>query len=180
MVSGAAGSRGQGLNAAALHLLARVAIVAIVAYFAATVDSDALRIVLVLVMIAWPVSLLAPMRWSDQISERAYLRRSALFLPGFLGLVAGAYGASRGSSFPTAALIVGIGALHMTAVWVYAGPLFIELRGLIPWLGACLFGIAGVLADGPGSLGWNTPAFFLYGLVGSLTMLRLTSPALGV
>jgi hypothetical protein len=166
------------LNAAVLHLLARVEIVAIVAYFAATADSDGLLIALVLVMIAWPVSLLAPMRWSDQISEQAYLRRSALFLPGFLGLAVGAYGASRGSSFPAAALIVGFGAVHMTAVWLYAGLRPAELRSLTPWIGACLFGIAGVLADGPGSLGWNTPTFFLYGLVGSLTMLRLTSPAL--
>ncbi|MSO86812.1 MAG: hypothetical protein EXQ71_04740 [Acidimicrobiia bacterium] len=168
----------QTMNAAALHLLARVEIVAIVAYFAATADSDGLLIALVLSMIVWPISLLAPMRWSGQISERAYLRRSGMFLPGFLGLAVGAFGAAQGSSFPAAALIVGFGTAHMAAILLYLGPQRSDVRGLTPWIGACLFGIAGVLADGPGSLGWNTPTFFLYGLVGSLTMLRLTSASL--
>jgi hypothetical protein len=167
-----------GVSAAALHLLARVEIVAIVAYFAATTNSDGFLIGLVLAMFVWPVTILAPMRWRGQISERAYFRRSLLSFPALLGLAVGAFGASRGSSFPAAALIVGFGALHLAAVWLYLGVQRSDVRCVTPWLGACLFGIAGVLADGPGSLGWNTPTFLLYGFLGSLAVLRLTSASL--
>lgn len=161
-----------------LRILARVECVAVVAFASANWRSDGLLIALVLGQMVWPVSLLAPMRWRNQISQQAYMRYGVMFLPGFLGLVVGAYGGSRGSSFPSAALVAGFGAVHMAAVWLRIGIVGADLRRLSPWLGACTFGIAGALADLPDPPGWNTASFFLYGLVGSVTMVRLTALAL--
>jgi hypothetical protein len=159
-----------------LRVLARVECVAVVAFVAANWRSDALLIALVLTLIAWPISLLAPMRWRDQISQQAYMRYSVMFLPGFLGLAAGAYGASRGPAFPGAALVVGFGVVHMAVVWVLVGAEAAVLHRLSPWLGACILGIAGVLADLP-SASWSTASFFIYGLVGTATVIRVTSVA---
>lgn len=148
-----------------LPLLNRLGIVTAVALISAATGSSAALISLVLLHVAWPMSVLAPMRWRNEITERAYLRGSSWFLPGLITVVGAAYGASQGENFPVTALVVGIGACHFLVV----GAIAVKERPYRWWamaLGGCIGGIAGSIADWPEGLGWNFLAMAVYGVVG--------------
>jgi hypothetical protein len=160
-----------------MPVLVREFCVASLALLSAVWPSDAILMALVVSLIVWPASLLVPMSWRGEITPETSMRYSSMFLLGILGLFVGSFGASRGPSFPTAALVLGFGALWMGALWVGLGPAKADLRSATPWVGGSMFGIAGLLSDLPHPAGWATLSFFLYGLVSSLTMLRVTSRA---
>ncbi|MCP4966130.1 MAG: hypothetical protein GY926_12965 [bacterium] len=163
-----------------LGFVNRLAGVAAIALACALWARGPILAALVLVLVVWPMSIVAPMRWRNEIDQQEYLSWALRFLPGLLGVFVAAFGDSRGPEFPTAALIVGFGCLHLVLVLALSPPVKLDFRRLSPWLAACVWGIAGTLADLPVALGWNALAFFLYGLVGAQVALTIRRPtALG-
>ncbi len=148
-----------------LGLLVRLNCVAAVALSYAVWPSRPLLIVLVLSLVVWPFSITAPMRWRNEIDDAGYARWATLLVPSLFVLFPGAFGESRGSEFPTVALMVVFGCAHLVLVLLLSPPVEVDFRRLSLWLAASCWGIAGALADLPAGLGWHTFTFFLYGLI---------------
>ncbi|MGH9224984.1 MAG: hypothetical protein ACRD2W_14685 [Acidimicrobiales bacterium] len=160
-----------------LRIIVRVDSIGVLALASIQWPSDVIWVVLVLGLIIAPLSLLPPMRWRNEIDEEAAMRYGLPFFTGFLAIPVGAWGASQGSAFPTTALIMGFGAIHMAAILVYLGVTRAYFRQLSPWLAASALGSLGALADLPRGLACHTMSFFFYGIMAVIVMQRITTLA---
>jgi hypothetical protein len=158
-----------------LEVIARLDCVALLAFASAKTDSVLLSVVLVLVLVAWPITVIVPMYWRGELEEDSTVRYSTAFLAGFIGVFVVGYGNAQGPSFPSTALLLGFAAVHMVAVWLGIHPRVTDLRSVPVWVGGSVFFIAGTIADLPGSIGWNAATFCIYGLVSGATIHRIQS-----
>jgi hypothetical protein len=156
-----------------IGVLARLDVVALVAYAGTRSDAAAWSIVLVTVLVAWPLTIVVPMRWRGELEESDAIRCGTLFLGASLGIFVVAYGDAQDASYPSTALLLGFAAAHMLLVWLYLHPRVSDIRAFPAWVGGSVLFIAGMLADLPHPLGWNSLAFGLYGLASGAAIHRL-------
>lgn len=154
-------------------VIARLDVVAVLAYFSAKNDSALLSVALVALLVAWPITIVIPMHWRDELEESNAIRCSMLFLAASVGIFVVAYGDAQEPSYPSTALLLGFAAAHMFAVWLYLRPRMSDLRCFPAWVCGSVLFIAGMLADLPGTLGWNALTFGLYGLASGAAIHRI-------
>lgn len=123
--------------------------------------------VLIIVMVFWPISLLAPKRRRDEISLESYLSLSMPFLSGILLLFLAAYGLSPAHDFPTVAYILLAGSVLLWVI-MFAKGLNRRPVTFTVWLCAVIWGLAGVIPELPGPPPLSTVAFVLYGTTAAI------------
>lgn len=155
-----------------LPVVLRLALVAAVAGVANRWPGAVASTILVTVLALWPMSIVAPRRWRDEISVERYMALSRWHLGGIALIVVAAFGNSRGDDFPTAALVA-LGAVLITASVALATRLRVARPTLAVGVSASVWGIAAALSELPDTLGVTFLAFTLHGATAAVVGIGL-------
>jgi hypothetical protein len=116
-----------------LGVIARLDLVALIGFASAKVDSDLMSAAMVLVLVAWPITIVIPMHWRGELDQDTAIRYSSFFLAVFAGIFVIAFGDAQEASYPSTALLFGFAAAHMVAVWLYLHARLSDLGAFPAW-----------------------------------------------
>lgn len=120
-----------------------------------------------------PIALIAPARWSDEISQAQYMREACWLA----------------ATAVVSAMAAGVDPPHAPRMVLGAAAGFLLLAGRLPWrrglvnrplllATASNCAIAGVLLDLPGTVGWNSLAFGAFGAAAFMSLGAARHPGL--
>jgi len=121
---------------------------------------------LVVVLTAWPLTIIAPMRWRGELAPERYETLSVGFLSGLALVIVAAFADSRGDDFPAVAVVLAVGAVLLWAVAITMG-VMPHSATVTVWICAAVWGLAGVVSELPDPPGIASLAYVAYGATGA-------------